>query len=140
MRPKRPASAQSNTLKGQVNQWASKIGVRPLRVQIQHMTRKWASCSPGGRICLSKNLLKEDSAFQQVVIVHELLHLRVHNHGKLFKSLMNAYLPGWEKAVDGRVRSVCGNKTNWLEPQAGGTNRPALLRKPLAARGRQGPK
>lgn len=110
MRPNRPASARANTLKGQVERWASKIGVRPLRVQIQHMTKKWASCSPGGRICLSKDLLSEDRAFQQVVIVHELLHLRVHNHGKLFKSLLNAYLPGWEKAADGRIRSVCGDK------------------------------
>jgi len=110
MRPKRPASAQAKTLKGQVNRWASKIGVRPLCVQIQHMTKKWASCSPSGRICLSKDLLREDSAFQQVVIVHELLHLRVHNHGKLFKSLMNAYLPGWEKTANRRIRSVCGYK------------------------------
>jgi len=108
MRPKRQASAKAAILKNQVAQWASKIGVRPLRVQVQPMTRKWASCSPAGRICLSKDLLTEDGAFQQVVIVHELLHLRVHNHGKLFKSLMNAYLPEWEKVANGRIRSVCG--------------------------------
>ena len=110
MRPKRPASAQAGILKDQVNRWASKIGVRPLRVQIQHMTMKWASCSPSGRICLSKDLLSEDRAFQQVVIVHELLHLRVHNHGKLFKSLLSAYLPEWEKVANGRIKSVCGYK------------------------------
>jgi len=110
MKPKRRASAPNRTLKGQVNWWASRIGVRPLRVQIQHMTKKWASCSPGGRICLSKDLLREDRVFQQVVIVHELLHLRVHNHGKLFKSLMNAYLPRWEEAANGRISSVCGYK------------------------------
>lgn len=110
MRPNRPVSAQTAILKNQVTQWASKIGVKPLRVQIQPMTRKWASCSPSGRICLSKDLLSEDRAFQQVVIVHELLHLRVHNHGKLFKSLMSAYLPEWEKAANGRIRSVCGYK------------------------------
>jgi hypothetical protein len=39
--------------------------------------------------------------FREVVIVHELLHLLVPNHGKLFKSLLNAYLPGWEKAAQG---------------------------------------
>jgi len=32
-------------------------------------------------------------------MVHELLHLIVPNHGKLFKSMMRAYLPGWEKAL-----------------------------------------
>ena len=108
--PKRRAPDQAKALKGQVDLWASKISVRPLRVQIQHMTKKWASCSPGGRIYLSKDLLREDTAFQEVVIVHELLHLRIHNHGKLFKSLMNAYLPEWEKAENERIRSVCGYK------------------------------
>jgi predicted metal-dependent hydrolase len=72
------------------------------------MTTKWASCSPAGRICLSKDLLGEDAAFQEVVVVHELLHLRVPNHGKLFKSLMTAYLPGWEEVARGRISRMCG--------------------------------
>lgn len=110
--PKRRARDQAQALKSQVDRWASKIGVTPMRVQIQHMTKKWASCSPSGRICLSKDLLREDTAFQQVVIVHELLHLRVPNHGKLFKGLINAYLPGWEKTANERIRSVCSYKNN----------------------------
>jgi len=105
--PKRRASNQVAAVKHQVAQWASRIEVTPVRVQIQQMTKKWASCSPGGRISLSKDLLREDTAFQQVVIVHELLHLRVANHGKLFKSLMNAFVPGWEKSSNGRIRSMC---------------------------------
>jgi len=28
------------------------------------------------------------------VILHELLHLKIPNHGKLFRSLLRAYLPG----------------------------------------------
>jgi len=35
--------------------------------------------------------------FCDYVIVHELLHMKVPNHGKLFKSLMFAFLPDWEK-------------------------------------------
>lgn len=105
---KRETSQKAETLRSNVQNWAAKIGVRPRRVQIQHMTTKWASCSPAGRICLSKDLLQEDTAFQEAVIVHELLHLRVPNHGKLFKSLMNAYLPEWEEAARGRVGRVCG--------------------------------
>ena len=62
------------------------------------MTAKWASCSLAGRLCFNRDLLRESEAFQEVVIVHELLHLRVPNHGKLFTSLMSAYVPGWERA------------------------------------------
>jgi hypothetical protein len=34
-----------------------------------------------------------------ILIIHELLHLQVPNHGKLFKSLLRAYVPDWEKVV-----------------------------------------
>jgi hypothetical protein len=95
-------------LKATVQRWAARIGVRPKRVQVQRMTKKWASCSVSGRLCFSRDLLVEDAAFQEVVIVHELLHLRVPNHGKLFKGLMSAYLPGWEKACGSRISRVCG--------------------------------
>lgn len=94
-------------LKGAAQRWASKIGIRPKRIQIQRMTKKWGSCSPSGRVCLNRDLLAEDIAFQEVVIVHELLHLQVPNHGKLFKSLMNAYLPKWEEVAQGRVGRKC---------------------------------
>ena len=44
-------------------------------------------------------------SFQDYVIVHELLHLRIRNHGKLFKTLLAAYLPDWTaSATDSRAR------------------------------------
>ena len=79
------------------------------------MTTKWASCSSAGRLCFSRDLLREDGAFQEAVIVHELLHLRVPNHGKLFKSLMTAYVPGWERRSQGRAAPVCGHGASSLE-------------------------
>jgi predicted metal-dependent hydrolase len=42
------------------------------------------------------DLLQETADFRQYVIVHELLHLQVPNHGKLFKILLSAFLPEWE--------------------------------------------
>lgn len=87
--------------KDRVDRWASVLGVQPKRVQIQRMTTKWASCSSTGRICFSRDLLRQPETFQEVVIVHELLHLQVANHGKLFKSLMKAHLPGGETFING---------------------------------------
>jgi predicted metal-dependent hydrolase len=79
--------------KARVQAWAERIRVKPAQVRIQAMTRKWASCSTQGRVTFSTDLLKERRAFQEYVIVHELLHLKVPNHGKLFKSLLKAYTP-----------------------------------------------
>lgn len=83
--------------KAEVQTWAERIKVRPGQIRIQKMRKKWASCSSSGWICFSEDLLKERSGFQRYVIVHELLHLRIPNHGKLFKSLLSVYVPDWEK-------------------------------------------
>jgi len=82
--------------KAEITRWAALMKVKPVQICIQRMTKKWASCSSKGRVCFSTDLIQEPKTFQEFVIVHELLHLQVPNHGKLFKSLMNAYLPGWE--------------------------------------------
>lgn len=76
-----------------VNRWAAKIGVRPRRIYVQAMRKKWASCSTAGTVYFSKDLLLEPAAFQDRVIAHELLHLVIPNHGALFNSFMDAYLP-----------------------------------------------
>lgn len=68
------------------------------------MTRKWASCSIKGRITFNSELLRQPRRFQEFVIVHELLHLKIHNHGKLFKSLLKAYLPHLNGKIPGLQR------------------------------------
>lgn len=83
-------------LKAEISHWAAIMKVSPVQIRVQKMKNKWASCSTKGRVCFSNDLLQESRTFQEFVIVHELLHLQVPNHGKLFKSLMTAYLPGWE--------------------------------------------
>jgi hypothetical protein len=60
------------------------------------MRRKWASCSIAGRLTFDESLLTKSSELQDYVIVHELLHVSVPNHGKLWKSLMRAHLGDYE--------------------------------------------
>jgi hypothetical protein len=88
---------ETEAFKEKVHSWAEIIRVRPGQVRVQRMTRKWASCSTNRWVTFSEDLLHEPAKFQDYVIVHELLHLKVPNHGKLFKSLLSAYLPGWQK-------------------------------------------
>ncbi len=90
--PSSPYRTRSE-FKRAVDAWAARVKVSPEQVRIQRMTRKWASCSTNGRVSFSAKLLRQPRAFQDYVIVHELLHLRVPNHGKLFKSLLSVYLP-----------------------------------------------
>ena len=83
--------------RSQIEKWAETIGVRPKVVTIRDMTQKWASCSTAGRLTFNSDLLEETPEFGEYVIVHELLHLRIPHHGKLFQSFLKAYLPKWSK-------------------------------------------
>lgn len=78
--------------KAEVKAWARRIGVEPAEVHIRPMRRKWASCSSKGRLTFDAELLRQPAAFRAEVIVHELLHLKVPNHGRLFKALLRSYL------------------------------------------------
>lgn len=77
--------------KAEVRAWADRIGVEPTEVHVRAMSRKWASCSTRGRLTFDIELLSRPMAFRTEVIVHELLHLKLPNHGPLFRTLARAY-------------------------------------------------
>ena len=79
-------------LRTSVSDWAGVLRVKPRQIRIQAMTRKWGSCSSSGCVTFSADLIGRPKAFQDFVIVHELLHLRLRNHGKLFNATLRAHL------------------------------------------------
>lgn len=78
--------------RGEVRAWAARMELDLPEVRIRKMKRKWASCSSRGRLTFDTELLSQPADFRAEVIVHELLHLKVPNHGQLFRSLLHAYL------------------------------------------------
>jgi predicted metal-dependent hydrolase len=86
--------------KEQVYLWAEKLDVSIHWLGIRSMRNKWASCSTNGNMNFNADLLKMDKHLWDYVIVHELLHFSVPNHGKLWKSLMRAHLGNYEKLAE----------------------------------------
>ena len=82
----------ADLFKADVRRWAERIGVELREIHIRDMTRKWASASTSGRLTFDIDLLNETLEKRNEVIVHELVHLKVGNHGPLFRSLVRAYL------------------------------------------------
>lgn len=85
-----------DSFKARVAELADGLKVKPTQIRMQRMTRKWASCSSCGWVSFSLDLLKQPRSFQEYVIIHELVHFKVPNHGKLFQRLMDAFSPGWK--------------------------------------------
>lgn len=104
--------------KSRVRVWAERVRVNPKQVRLQSMSRKWASCSTHGWCTFAVDLLDEAHGFQDYVIVHELLHLKVRNHGRLFRSLLTAHLPTWRRyCPNGLGTSCAARREEGVEPR-----------------------
>ena len=82
--------------KARVLEWAGKLDVAAKSIYVRPMRRKWASCSTAGTLSFNDELLDLARDLGDYVIVHELLHFSVPNHGKLWKSLMRVHLGEYE--------------------------------------------
>src|SRR6266566_3638814 len=58
-----------------IQQWATRIGVKPPRVRFQTMPSQWSTITPSGWLTLDPMLLIMPKDLGEFVIVHELIHL-----------------------------------------------------------------
>lgn len=58
-----------------------------------------------GRLPLNTELPQMSKGLGEFVIVDELVHLPIPNHGKVFNSFTRAYLPDWEERHE-RLRAA----------------------------------
>lgn len=89
-------SKRKTQFKALVRTWGDKLGVEITGLYVRPMRNKWASCSSNGILSFSAELLEFEPDVWNYVIVHELLHFDIPNHGKLWKSLMRAHVGDWE--------------------------------------------
>src|SRR5437660_12464709 len=96
-----PSRTDALRFKAEVRRWAKRLGLQPSAITVRAMHTKWGSCSIEGRLTFDANLALQPKAIRDEVILHELLHLRVPNHGPLFRSLLRAHLRNARAATAG---------------------------------------
>lgn len=71
---------------------ASRYGFEYNKVTIKHNATNWGSCSIRNNINLNLNIVRLPKILQDYILLHELCHLRHHDHGHAFHLLLEHVL------------------------------------------------
>ncbi len=104
-RPPAPTAADIEALKararaelpGLIAAWSEKMGVVPAGFKVTAARKRYGSCSAKDRLCFSCFLMNCPEPAVELVVVHELCHIREKNHGPGFYALLEQYLPDWRE-------------------------------------------
>ena len=78
--------------------WEPLMGLRVQRLFVQRMKTKWGSCSATSRgIRLNTDLAKKPRECLEYIVVHEMVHLLEPTHNARFLSLMEQFMPTWQR-------------------------------------------
>ena len=74
------------------------VGKKAAECRIRNMKTRWGTCNiVKARVWLNLQLAKYKPEALEYVMLHELTHLWVHNHGPAFKARMDVYCPDWRR-------------------------------------------
>ena len=78
--------------------WEAITGLYCDSWQSKYMTTKWGTCNTSTRkIWLNLQLAKKPIECLEYVILHELAHLKVKNHGPDFVAILELHMPYWRE-------------------------------------------
>ncbi|HWU69453.1 MAG TPA: SprT family zinc-dependent metalloprotease [Stenotrophobium sp.] len=76
---------------------SARLGVRHGELRIADQKSLWGSCSAEGNISLSWRLVMAPPEVFRYVVVHELCHIRHHDHSDAFWALVARQMPDYER-------------------------------------------
>lgn len=80
-----------------IPKWEAISGLYCDSWNIKYMLTRWGSCnSSAKRIWINLQMVEKPLECLEYVILHELVHLKVRNHGNDFIEEMNKYMPDWK--------------------------------------------
>ena len=92
------------TLTSRLKLLADKYGFRYNKVSIKSQRTIWGSCSLKNNISLNMKLVKLPDELMDYIILHELVHTRIHNHSKKFWAELDLCV-GNSKVIAKRLRA-----------------------------------
>ena len=84
-------------LPGKVAHWSAVTDLKPTGLKITTARRRYGSCSGKNSLCFSCFLMRCPEEAIDLVVVHELCHIKEKNHGPGFYALLGHYLPDYRE-------------------------------------------
>ena len=79
-----------------IPKWEDITGLYCDTYRTKYMTSRWGTCnSKAKRIWINLQMTEKPLECLEYIILHELVHLKVSNHGADFIAMMDKYMPDW---------------------------------------------
>jgi predicted metal-dependent hydrolase len=73
-------------------------GLPVQRVTVRNQRSRWGSCSQRGTVSLNWRLIQVPASVRDYIILHELAHLREHNHSPRFWAVVAEFCADYRQA------------------------------------------
>ena len=77
--------------------YAARMGVAPTGIKITGAKKRFGSCSGKNGLCFSWRLMQYPPEAVDYVVVHELAHIRHHDHSAAFWALVERTMPDYRR-------------------------------------------
>lgn len=79
-----------------VEHYSNLMKIIPTGIKITKAKKRFGSCNGKNSLCFSCYLMLYPNEAVDYVVVHELAHIKHHNHSKDFYSLISKYMPDYK--------------------------------------------
>ncbi len=77
--------------------FAQKHGFNYSKIRLSSARTRWGSCNSKGSLSFTWRLVMAPMDIIDYVVIHELVHLEIHNHSSVFWKKVQEYLPDYKK-------------------------------------------
>lgn len=88
-----------------IDKYSEKVGMKHRKLTIRKTKSKRWSCTHDQNISLNLSLVHLPTKYIKYVIIHEICHLKVKNHSKKFRALVESFSPDY-KALRKEMRKM----------------------------------